>query len=79
MAVAYELQHEYCKLVVALPSKNKKKKTLLQQVNLSVLKQLNSKSAEVDICFVQLEEVELDRQSKLDEMWSFVGKKVNQR
>ena len=28
---------------------------------------------------VQLEKTELERESELDEMWSFVGKKANQR
>ncbi|MDZ4877956.1 MAG: hypothetical protein CLLPBCKN_007391 [Chroococcidiopsis cubana SAG 39.79] len=48
-------------------------------MNLSVLKQLNCSSAAVDICLVKPEQTELERESELDEMWSFVGKKVNQR
>jgi insertion element IS1 protein InsB len=43
------------------------------------LKQLNSESASLDICLVQLGETEIYRESELDEMWSFVGKKANQR
>ena len=47
-------------------------------MNLSALKQLNSDSAEVDICLVQVD-AEAERETELDEMWSFVGKKTNQR
>lgn len=48
-------------------------------MNLLVLKQLNPESAVVDICLVNLNETEGKRESELDEMWSFVGKKTNQR
>ena len=44
-----------------------------------MLKQLNSESVAVDICVVKLDEVDPQRESELDEMWSFVGNKSNQR
>ena len=51
----------------------------MQQVNLSVLKQLNSEAVTVNICLVKLDEAELKYESELDEMWSFVGNKAKQR
>jgi len=48
-------------------------------VNLSVLKQLNSKVVEVDICLVRLDEAEAQKESELDKMWSFVGTTTHQR
>ncbi|WP_371934116.1 IS1 family transposase [Chroococcidiopsis sp. CCNUC1] len=57
----------------------KKKRQQLQQVNLSVLKQLNSEIVTVNICLVKLDEAESKRESELDEMWSFIGNKAKQR
>ncbi len=48
-------------------------------MNLSVLKQLNSGAIAVNICLVRLDEAEPHKESELDEMWSFVGNKANQR
>ena len=48
-------------------------------MNLAVLKQLNFESVAVDICLVRLDEAEPEKESELDEMWSFVGKKAHQR
>ncbi len=42
----------------------KKKESQLQQVNLSVLKQLNSESVTVDICLVKLDQAEIERESE---------------
>ncbi len=51
--------------------------TYLQQVNLSVLKQLKSELVEVDIYLVkQLKE---KVSSEINEMWSYVEKKSNPR
>ncbi len=61
------------------PSSNsriKKKEHKLQQVNLEALKQLNPEQVEVDICLVQPPKVLEGPQSELDEMWSYVGKKI---
>jgi hypothetical protein len=51
-----------------------KKERLLQQVNLSVLKQV-----EVEIRLIEPPEELGDKESELDEMWSYVGKKDNPR
>ncbi len=48
-------------------------------MNLSVLKQLNCESVLVDICLVKPLEISSLVESELDEMWSFVAKKANQR
>lgn len=48
-------------------------------MNLAVLKQLNSESIAVDICLVRPNEAEPEKESELDEMWSFVGNKAHQR
>ena len=57
----------------------KKKEAQLQQVNLSVLKQLNLEQVEVEIPLVEAPEVLDGFKSELDEMWSYVGKKDNPR
>jgi len=74
MAVECEIQrvlHEsqYCNSRI-------KKRTQLQQVNLAALKHLNPEQVEVDICLVQLPEESEEPESELDEMWSYVGKKI---
>ena len=48
-------------------------------MNLSVLEQLNCESVTVDICLVKLDKVQIKGEAELDEMWSFVGSKANQR
>lgn len=48
-------------------------------MNLSALKQLNCESIVVDIYLVKPEKMLSNLESELDEMWSFVGKKANQR
>ena len=59
--------------------KELKKQLQLQQVNLLALKQLNSESVVVDISLAKLDAAEMEGESELDEMWSFVEKKANQR
>ena len=51
----------------------------MQSVNLSILEQLNCESIVVDICLVKPVEILSQVESELDEMWSFVAKKANQR
>ena len=51
----------------------------MQSVNLSILEQLNCESIVVDICLVKPVEISSQVESELDEMWSFVAKKANQR
>ena len=51
----------------------------MQSVNLSVLKQRNCESIVVDIYLVKPVEISSQVESELDEMWSFVAKKANQR
>ncbi len=48
-------------------------------MNLSVLKQRNCESIVVDICLFKPLEISSGVESELDEMWSFVTKKSNQR
>ena len=48
-------------------------------MNLSVLKQRNCESIVVDICLIKPLEISSGVESELDEMWSFVTKKSNQR
>ncbi len=48
-------------------------------MNLAALKQLNPEQVKVDICLVQLTEEVMGRESEVDEMWSYVGKKDNPR
>ncbi|PSB30892.1 IS1 family transposase [Chlorogloea sp. CCALA 695] len=51
--------------------------TYLQQVNLSVLKQLKSELVEVDIYLVEQPKEKVS--SEINEMWSYVEKKSNPR
>lgn len=51
----------------------------MQSVNLSILKQRNCESIVVDICLFKPLEISSGVESELDEMWSFVTKKSNQR
>jgi hypothetical protein len=74
-----KLSHEYYTLALAPLLKNKKKQAQLQSVNLSVLKQRNCESIVVDICLFKPLEISSGVESELDEMWSFVTKKSNQR
>jgi insertion element IS1 protein InsB len=48
-------------------------------VNLAALKQLDCKSITVDICLAESDKMPLELEAELDEMWSFVGNKANQR
>lgn len=48
-------------------------------MNLSILKQRNCESIVVDICLFKPLEISSGVESDLDEMWSFVTKKSNQR
>ena len=48
-------------------------------MNLEALKQLNPEQVKVDICLVQLPQEVMGRESEVDEMWSYVGKKDNPR
>ncbi|WP_199316487.1 IS1-like element transposase [Chroococcidiopsis sp [FACHB-1243]] len=55
------------------------KKPQLQQVNLAALKQLDCESIAVDICLAKSDKMPSELEAELDEMWSFVGNKANQR
>ncbi len=57
----------------------KKRSDQLQQVNKSVLKQLDPEQVSVEIRLVQAPEGLNGFESELDEMWSYVGKKDNPR
>ena len=57
----------------------KKKEHLLQQVNLLVLEQLNPEQVEVEIRLAEVLPKYNGPESELDEMWSYVTKKENQR
>jgi insertion element IS1 protein InsB len=48
-------------------------------VNLAALKQLDCESIEVDICLAESDKMPSELEAELDEMWSFVGNKANQR
>ena len=45
-------------------------------MNLSVLKQLDAEAVAVELRLVRLDAAEPQRESELDEMWSFVGNKA---
>ena len=80
MGVEFGTPQGYCILVPAQLSRNfKKKATHLQQVNLSVLKQLKSELVEVDIYLVEPPKEKNKVFSEIDEMWSYVEKKSNRR
>ena len=72
-STSFTCEPQYCN------SRIKKKEAQLQQVNLSVLKQLNLEQVEVEIPLVEAPEVLDGFKSELDEMWSYVGKKDNPR
>lgn len=52
---------------------------MLQSVNLLLLKQLNPEQVKVEIQLALLDEKTNGLESELDEMWSYVSKKSNQR
>lgn len=72
-STSFTCEPQYCN------SRIKKKAAQLQQVNLSVLKQLNLEQIEVEIRLVEAPEGLNGFESELDEMWSYVGKKDNPR
>ncbi len=57
---------------------NAKKSPQLKQVNQNLLKAIQPEGVEVEIRLVE-EVLEGIEESQLDEMWSYVGKKTNQR
>ena len=57
----------------------KKKEPHLQQVNQKVIEQLEPENIEVDIVCMEQQEGENIEKAELDEMWSFVFSKANQR
>jgi IS1 family transposase len=59
--------------------KELKKESQLQPVNIAALKQLNPETVEVEIHLVKPPEESDERESELDEMLSYVGKKSNPR
>ncbi len=48
-------------------------------MNLAALKQLDCESIAVDICLTESDKMPSELEAELDEMWSFVGNKANQR
>lgn len=48
-------------------------------MNLAVLEQLNPETVKVEMRLVELPEEWGERESELDEIWSYVGKKSNPR
>jgi hypothetical protein len=57
----------------------KKKEPDLPQVNRAVLQSVHPEQGEVEICRAEALEQRRGRTAELDEMWSYVGKKANQR
>ena len=57
----------------------KKKENQIQQVNLPLLKQLNPEKVAVKIQLFKPTENEDSRESQIDEMWSYVGRKSQER
>ena len=51
----------------------------IKPVNENLLSTINPKQVEVEVLLMESEEVKGIEDTELDEMWSFVGKKSNQR